>query len=157
MWATVRTTPEDLASAALELGELRAGADELFAAAAAGALRLVIASGGFETYIRPILGERLRHVHRLYASELHPTMDGTGITFRHPELSAGPYAICKAKAVEATDATAFCGDGSSDRSVVQTNVQLFVVRGSLLERSCNDVGRERIPFDDFRTVLDAVL
>lgn len=155
MWASVQVDEPTLVQAALEVGALRSGADELFEAAARGQIELVIASGGFENYIRPLLGVRLDHVKALHARFVF-TENGPKPAFPLERFARPPYAICKKAVVEAHQASIFCGDGSSDRSVADTGVQLFAVRDSLLERFCNEMGRSCVPFDDFRDVLSQI-
>lgn len=153
MWATVRADAETLREAAMELGALRPGADALFEAARRGDIELVIASGGFDLYVEPLLGGRRALVSALYCNHLEPSSDGAVPHFPHAELAKGPYAICKAEVVRRHRAAHFCGDGSSDRSVTDTEVTIHAVRGSLLETWCNERGHACVPFDDFQQVL----
>lgn len=179
MWSTVFASGDELEDAARELCTLRPGADALFDAAARAlpsksndadssaestddkaALRLVIASAGFENYIRAILGTHLEHVAALYANKLICSERGASceFPFEHTDLAAHPYALCKAKVCTAENAQFFCGDGSSDKSVVSLgeHVMIFAVRGSLLARHCASLGRDFYPFDSFDEVLEVI-
>lgn len=153
MWASVRADRTALLERARELGTLREGADRLFAAAARGDLRLVLASGGFGLYVEAILGERLSHFEAVYYNHLEPGPDGPTLTFPHDELARGPYAICKAAVCERHGARAFAGDGSSDRSVGGAVPTVFAVRGSLLALHRNERGLPCVPFTTFDEVL----
>ena len=157
MWSTVRVSREELLARAMEVGELREGADALFEAAERGLIRLVIASGGFGLYIEALLGEaRLKLLSAAYYNHLECARDGARVSFPHAELADGPYAICKARVVRKHRAAAFCGDGSSDRSVMGAVPMLFAVRGSLLDRYCNEHSARCVSVDDFHQVLAAM-
>lgn len=151
MWSTVRASREELLSHAEAIGELRAGVDELFEAAAKGELELVIASGGFDLYIEHLLGDRLRGV-TLYCNRLLPSPEGARLEFPHVELARDPFAIDKALVLERHPG-AFAGDGRSDRSVVASAELLFVVEDSALHQLCNAAGRSCVPFTDFREIV----
>lgn len=161
MWSTVRADAATLRAAAAEVGAFRPGAEALFEAAREGALELVIASGGFDLYIEPLLGARMEHVAAAYYNRLEPGPEGARPRFPHAELARPPYAIDKAAVLarhrRPGQRVAFAGDGSSDRSVIGADAELFVVRGSLLERACNDAGAPHVSFDDFDTVARALL
>ncbi len=154
MWASVRADDATLVGRAREVGELREGAERLFDAARRGALRLVLASGGFGLYVEAILGERLSVFDAVYYNGLEPGADGPRLTFPHLELARGPYAICKAAVCDRHQAQTFCGDGSSDRSVAGAVPTVFAVRGSLLSLHCNERGIPCVPFTTFDEVLD---
>ena len=156
MWRSVRADRDALVARAHEVGQLRAGADRLFAAARSGAVRLVLASGGFDLYVRAILGERIELFEAVYVNRLEPSRDGPALHFPHEEVADGPYAICKAAVVARHGADAFFGDGSSDRSVAGRVPRLHVVRGSLLHMHCNEQGLPCVPFESFDEVLPPV-
>jgi len=155
MWSRVRANPATLRNAARDYS-LRDGAERLLAAARAGELELILASGGFRLYIEEILGPDLEVFTAVYCNEL--VADGEGVRPEFPltELAAPPYAICKAR-VLARHPGAFAGDGSSDRSAVDAAASVFTVRGSLLEAHCNDRGVPHVSFESFDTVLDRLL
>tara|TARA_B100001750_G_scaffold193842_2_gene164974 strand:+ start:2344 stop:3000 length:657 start_codon:yes stop_codon:yes gene_type:complete len=155
MWASVRVDRETMVRRAREVGALRPGAESLFAAARRGEVRLVLASGGFDLYVEAILGDRLELFEAVYVNHLEPGPAGPALSFPHTEVAAGPYAVCKAAVVRRHGAEAFFGDGSSDRSVAGQVPRLHVVRGSLLERVCNEQGHPCIPFESFDEVLPA--
>lgn len=153
MWASVRADRAELLDRACEVGALREGADRLFTAADRGALRLVLASGGFGLYVEAILGERLSVFEAAYYNGLEPGARGPTLTFPHHQLARGPYAICKAAVCARHGADAFAGDGSSDRSVAGAVPTVFAVRDSLLALHCNERGVPCVSFTTFDEVL----
>ncbi len=160
MWALIREDRASFLQAIDELGTLRAGADELFAAAADGVFELVIASGGFRIYIEHLLGARLAAVSATYCNTLELRPDGAVPGFPFPEFARDPYGIDKAVVLDRyADGRrmAFAGDGYSDRSVANRNdTTLFAVRGSPFEKWCNEAGTTCVPFDDLREIVDAL-
>lgn len=154
MWASVRADRAALEARSREVGELRPGADALFAAAERGAVRLVLASAGFDLYVEAILGDRLALFEAAYVNGLEPGPEGPTLAFPHRELARDPYAICKAAVCERHGATAFAGDGSSDRSVAGRAPLVFAVRDSLLALHCNERGLPCVPFTTFDEVLE---
>lgn len=160
MWSLVRATPEELVGRALEVGELRPGAEALFEAAAKGRIELVIASGGFDLYIDALLGERRTHVSAKYHNRLVPRQGGFEPVFAEG-LGCARCAVCKRRVVEARGGSgrrlAFCGDGSSDRCAAGVAPELFAVTGGMLERHCAAEGIAHTAFEDFDQVLAQLL
>ncbi len=151
MWSTVRASADELRAFVDEVAQLRGGVNALFAAVADQKLELVIASGGFDFYIEQLLGERLKGI-PLYCNRLRPSRQGARVEFPHSEFARGLFAIDKAKVLEKHPG-AFAGDGRSDRSVIATDAQLFVVQNSALHSLSNAAGRSCVPFTDFREIV----
>ncbi|HKU36794.1 MAG TPA: HAD-IB family phosphatase [Polyangiales bacterium] len=160
MWQLIAASLDELRSHALSIGTLRAGAPELFAAARAGKLELVIASGGFDFYIEALLGAQLRDVRAAYYNSLAVSDWGLQLDFPHTDLACARCAVCKGKALRKHLDTGrrvlFCGDGTSDRCAVGVAPELFAVRGSHLAEYCRQVGAACTEFEDYREVLAAL-
>ena len=160
MWNLVRATLEELRAHALSVGALRAGASELFEAARASRIELVIASGGFGFYIQALLSEQLRHVRAAYYSNLEATELGLRLDFPHEDLACARCAVCKGLALrrhlDNARRVLFCGDGTSDRCAVGVAPELYAVAGSDLARYCRERGVAHAEFDDYRQVLAAL-
>lgn len=155
MWRMVQTTPEAFDAAIDELGVLRPGLSELLDAAEAADIPVVIASGGFEYYIRRLLAAHLHRFTAIYANEMRPYSGGVEVGFPHVgHFSCGADAVCKGAVIDAYEGRViFCGDGSSDRCALGKADTLFVVGGSRLELRAREVGVTYTPFSDFRSVI----
>lgn len=160
MWGLVRASEAELIAHAREVGAFRDGADALFDAAGAGRIELVIASGGFDVYIEPLLGERREVVRAIYCNRLRAGDGRVELDFPHDDLRCTRCAVCKGEVVRRALAegrrVAFCGDGSSDRCVAGVAPEVFAVRGGLLESTCRDRGVPCVAFDDLRDVVAAL-
>jgi 2-hydroxy-3-keto-5-methylthiopentenyl-1-phosphate phosphatase len=160
MWSSVKATAAELRAHALEIGALRAGATELFEAARSGRIELVIASGGFDFYIRELLSEQLRHVRAAYYNNLAVTELGLQLEFPHADLACARCAVCKGHAlrkhIDNGRRVLFCGDGTSDRCAVGVAPELWAVAGSELARYCRELGAEHREFEDYREVLSVL-
>jgi len=160
MWSTVRAGRDELLVAARELGEFREGAASLFAAVADGRLDLVIASGGFDLYIEPLLGPWLGLLEAAHYNRLEPAPTGARPTFSDA-WSCTRCAVCKGRIVrwwvDAGRTVAFCGDGSSDRCAIGEAPRLFAVTGSPLHRLCDEQGIGCVAFESFETVLQHMI
>jgi 2-hydroxy-3-keto-5-methylthiopentenyl-1-phosphate phosphatase len=160
MWELVRASKDELRAHALRVGALRAGASELFAAARAGKLELVIASGGFDFYIEALLAEHLQVVRAAYYNTLEATPLGLRLQFPHEDLACARCAVCKGKALRRhldTDRRVlFCGDGTSDQCAVGVAPELYAVRRSHLAAWCSERGVAHTEFEDYREVLGAL-
>jgi 2-hydroxy-3-keto-5-methylthiopentenyl-1-phosphate phosphatase len=160
MWSLVQATAAELRAHALEIGTLRAGATELFEAARTGRIELVIASGGFDFYIRELLSEQLPHVRAVYYNNLAVTELGLQLEFPHADLACARCAVCKGKALrkhlDNDRRVLFCGDGTSDRCAVGVAPELYAVAGSELARYCREQGAPYHEFEDYREVLRAL-
>lgn len=161
MWGMVRAGIEQLVDEAHRVGRLRTGAEQLFDAAEAGHIELVIASGGFDVYIDALLGARRSAVDAMYCNRLVAHGCGVRPEFPHGDLACGRCAVCKGRVVSrmlgAGRRVAFCGDGSSDRCAADVCEEVYAVRGGILQRYCQTAGRPHVPFDDLRTVVRALL
>lgn len=161
MWRFVSSDTDTLVMEARRIGTLRAGANELFAAVAAGRLELVIASGGFGLYIEALLGERLKLASAAYYSLLEPNAEGARCSFPHDDLACPRCAVCKANVLRRHGArgrrVAFCGDGLSDRCAAGVAPELFALEDSRLAAHCNKTGIPYVGFHDLRTVVDRLL
>jgi 2,3-diketo-5-methylthio-1-phosphopentane phosphatase len=159
VWSTVTLGRDDLLAHALSIGHLRSGADQLFESARRGQVELVLASGGFDLYIEPLLGVRLGFLRDRFYNHLSFTDQGICALFPHTALACKSCGVCKAKVIglynDPNQRVLFCGDGSSDRCAASTTAELFAVTGSDFEKHCSIHGVKHAPFDDFRTVLAA--
>jgi 2-hydroxy-3-keto-5-methylthiopentenyl-1-phosphate phosphatase len=153
----VRVGLAELRAYALTVGALRAGASELFAAARAGHIEVVIASGGLDCYIHALLAEHLPHVRAIYCNRLTETERGLLFDFPTADLRCERCAVCKrlalCKHLDGSRRVMYCGDGSSDRCAVGVAPELFAVAGSDLARYCRERGAAHAEFDDYRQVL----
>lgn len=157
IWSLVSAPLDALRAHALEVGAFRDGADAVFDAATQGAIDLVIASGGFDLYIDPLLGERRSAVQAVYCNYLHPG-DGHPVPrFAPAELGCPSCAVCKAEVIRhhrnAGAPIVFCGNGSSDRCAAGVADLTFAVQGDALDRHCRAHGIDAIAFESFSEVL----
>jgi 2,3-diketo-5-methylthio-1-phosphopentane phosphatase len=161
VWGTIAPRRDELLSYAHEVGRLRAGAEQLFEAAQKGQVELVLASGGFDLYIEPLLGARLTCFRELFYNRLRITEQGISPLFPYADLACKECGVCKGKVIaryaKAEQRVLFCGDGSSDRCALSVQSELFAVRGSDFDRHCAIHGVTYTSFDDFRTVLTEAL
>lgn len=143
----VNASLAELREYALCVGELRAGASDLFEAARAGRIELVIASGGLGFYIEALLAE-------------HAT--DRGLSFDSPlgALRCERCAVCKGLAIQKhlhpARRVVYCGDGWGDRCAAGVAPELFAVAGSNLARYCKDRDVPHTEFDDYRQVLEVL-
>jgi 2-hydroxy-3-keto-5-methylthiopentenyl-1-phosphate phosphatase len=152
MWALARAERPEALAYAREIGHLRPGLDALTAAARRAGAAMWLASGGFDFYIEALLGPRLALFERRYFNATRFIDGRIEVDFPHADLACGRCAVCKGKVCDAARAggaeVVFIGDGSSDRCAIGRADRLFVVRGSLLERSCAERGVACVPFDE---------
>lgn len=158
MWRMVHTTPDAFNAAIDELGVLRPGLTDLLDAAEAADIPVVIASGGFEYYIRRLLAAHLHRFAAIYANEMRLVDGGIEVNFPHVgHVSCAADAVCKGAVIDAYEGPViFCGDGSSDRCALGKADTLFVVEGSRLEARAREEGVACTPFSDFRSVIFAL-
>ena len=76
----------ELREYAVSVGALRAGASDLFEAARAGRIELVIASGGLDFYIEALLAEHLPYVQAVYCNSLTATERGLSLDYPFHDL-----------------------------------------------------------------------
>lgn len=161
VWGTIAPRRDELLSYAHEVGRLREGAQQLFEAAQKGQVDLVLASGGFDFYIEPLLGARLACFRELFYNQLKFTAQGISPLFPHADLACKGCGVCKGKViaryVKPGQRVLFCGDGSSDRCAVSVHSEVFAVRDSDFDRHCATLGASYTPFSDFNTVLTRAL
>jgi 2,3-diketo-5-methylthio-1-phosphopentane phosphatase len=157
MWGLVRASEPQFLRAARELGELRAGCDALLARARAAGYAIVLASGGFDLYIRAILGPRLEDFHAVYCNSLSFVGERAVVAFPHKTtLGCARCAVCKGKVVRAFAArgpVVFVGDGSSDACALGVAQQVYAVRGRTLERLAQSTGQPATPFESLHEVV----
>lgn len=160
MWALARCEERDALRYAREVGRLRPGLDLLLDATAQAGGVPWLASGGFDFYIRAILGGRLERFERSYFNGATFVDGGVRVAFPHGALACERCAVCKGKVCDlgraAGDRVVFVGDGSSDRCAIGRADVLFAVEGSLLARTCDERGIDYVPFLDFEDVADAL-
>jgi 2-hydroxy-3-keto-5-methylthiopentenyl-1-phosphate phosphatase len=157
VWRTIPADRAALLAYARERGHLRAGAEQLFEAAQAGAVDLVLASGGFDLYIEPLLGARAALFRDCYYNQLRVIEGVLCTVFPHSDLACKGCGVCKGKVIarypQLEQRVLFCGDGTSDRCALSSDCELFAVRDSDFDRYCRIKGVTYTPFDDFTTVL----
>ncbi len=164
VWPLVRCGADALAAWLAETVRFRAGFRELVEEARARAVPVVIASQGFDLYIRPALatlGPAAAGI-RLYANHADLVDGAVAVDFPHHErFGCERCALCKARVVEALRAggrrVAFFGDGTSDRCVAGRADRLYAVEGEPLARLCRERGVPVRPFRTFAEVRDDVL
>ena len=159
MWRMVRAAPEDIERYARSIGTLRDGFDALLAKVAENRVRLVLASGGFDFYIRWLLGDTLGRFDEVFCNRGELTGDGVRLSFPHRErFGCGLCAVCKGLVCDAQREhgrrVTFVGDGSSDRCVLGRADRLYAVRGSKLAAECEAQGATYEPIESFREILD---
>lgn len=166
IWRLVRGTRQELVAHAKKSGAYRAGLDLLLDSVRGNqAIQLWLASGGFDFYIQPIMGERLGRFSRAFFHKAEFVAKRVQLGFQHANLACETCAICKGKVVDLalahTDAQViFVGDGSSDRCVIDRDdprLTLFTVGSSFLERLCEQRGRAHRSLRSLDEVLDVVL
>jgi 2-hydroxy-3-keto-5-methylthiopentenyl-1-phosphate phosphatase len=156
MWALARAERREALDYARVIGHLRPGLDSLLDGAAQQGWELWLASGGFDFYIEAILGERLARFSRAHYNRALFEDGKIAVEFPHVELACGRCAVCKGLICDAARAGGrevwFVGDGASDRCAIGRADRIFAVRGSVLERACQERGAAYTPF----TTLDEV-
>ncbi len=161
MWSGITAPVEELVAFAQQVGAWRAEHELLLAEAAAGRITLVLASGGYELYIGPLLGPSRTAFRHLYCHELG--YDEAGLlrpALRHAEFACATCALCKGNLVRsmlrAGERVAFAGDGYTDVCVIETDVPIFAVKGSVLERICLERGARHLSFESWGEVVTAL-
>lgn len=161
MWSSVTATKEELVAYAHQVSSPRAEHHLLLSEVEAGRLSLILASGGYQLYIDPLLGHARQAFRAVYCHELFH--DDAGVLrpeLRHAELGCDGCALCKGKLVEellrAGERVAFAGDGYTDLCVIGTGVPIFAVAGSVLERECRARGVAHVSFERWGQVIEAL-
>lgn len=159
MFAPIRATREQLAAAALELAVIRDGFEELVADCAGHRIPFVLASGGLDLYIDPVLGSVLPPEHDAYVERRcnlgTPAAGGLDVVFPLDGRGCGTCGSCKAVVVEELKARGVrtvvaVGDGYSDKCLVGSADVLFA-RGHLLDLA-GQAGVDALPWSDFHDV-----
>jgi 2-hydroxy-3-keto-5-methylthiopentenyl-1-phosphate phosphatase len=159
VWPQVRGTQAEILAFVRERASFRPGLDALLAAARARAIAVTIASGGFDFYIRVLLGERLRDL-ALYCNR--GLFSGDGIRIEHSHLgtlSCERCAVCKGRVIErlrkgGAASVTFAGDGHSDRCAAPAADARWAVRGSPFERACRELGLACRSFEDLSQIAE---
>jgi 2-hydroxy-3-keto-5-methylthiopentenyl-1-phosphate phosphatase len=148
MFESMRGTEAEVVAFAREVGVLRPGFSRLLRAARRRGAHLVVASGGLDLYILPILGE---HAGRLEIVANRGWVEGDRIRVDFPNAGrgCGRCGNCKAPIVEDLRARGFSsvvvvGDGTSDLCMARVADRVFA--RDALAASCK---RERLPFTPF--------
>jgi len=159
-WRSISAGQAEMLAYALKVGRLRSGSEQLLQAAQSGKVELVMASGGFDLYIDPLLGARSGWFIERFYNRLVFSPEGLEAIFPYPELACERCAVCKGKVVrrhvKPDRRIIFCGDGNSDRCAADTGAELFAVRGGEFDSYCRENQIACTAFDDFREVLAAV-
>jgi len=162
IWRLVRGSRNEVVGYAKKVGLLRAGLDRLLdAVRRTPPIQIWLASGGFDFYIQPILGERLGRFARAYFHKADFVAKRVELDFQHPALRCEKCALCKGKVVDLAlgegARVIFVGDGSSDRCVLDRHAHdrltIYTIGGSFLERLCEE---RQIPHRTLRSI-DEVL
>lgn len=157
MWALFAASEAEALAFALEVGVLRPGVDALLRRAEALGYDLRLASGGFEFYIRAILGpERMARFASIHANGAR--FVGTAMEPLFAEgLSCARCAVCKGRVVERyAPGAVYVGDGHSDTCALGKAARLFAVRDKHLHREALARGAEVFPFEDLAEVAAAL-
>ena len=146
IWRLVRGSRQELVAHAKKAGVFRAGLDLLLdSVRRTNSVQIWLASGGFDFYIVPIMGDRLGRFARAYFHKANFTAKRVELDFQFEELRCDKCALCKGKVVDLAlhhDAEViFVGDGASDRCVLDRNdprLSLYTVGGSFLDKLCEE-------------------
>jgi 2,3-diketo-5-methylthio-1-phosphopentane phosphatase len=162
MWALVRAAPSEIEAYVGEVARLRPGLDALLDEADRQGWAVTVASGGFDFYIRPVLGpKRLARLAACYSNRAHFENGGVRLEFADGSLACRRCAVCKGKICERLRApgvrVAFVGDGYSDRCAIGRADRLYAVRGSSLASGCAERGFACVEFEDLDQVRRALL
>jgi 2-hydroxy-3-keto-5-methylthiopentenyl-1-phosphate phosphatase len=160
MWALARCEEPEALAYARQVGALRPGLDVLLDAVTRAGGATWLASGGFDFYIRAILGSRLERFERTYYNSAAFMRGTVQVDFPHDHLACGRCAICKGKVCDLARANGtkvvFVGDGASDRCAIGRADLLCAVEGSLLARTCDERGVPYLAFTDLADVVDTI-
>ena len=155
MWATIRVSRQAILAFVAREARLRDGFDAFLADV--GGARLVLASGGFDLYIQPILQERLSRFDAAYFNTAEPGPGGVAVGFPHAEARGCRLcAVCKGRVCEeerqAGRRVVYIGDGVSDRCAIGVADAIWAVRGSKLAADCASRGVAHRTFDTFAEI-----
>jgi 2-hydroxy-3-keto-5-methylthiopentenyl-1-phosphate phosphatase len=152
MWALVRATRGQAIEFLRDRITMRPGLGALVDAAAARAIPVWLASGGFDFYIEALLGDLRARFACAFYNTARFDGDRVAIAFPHAPLACGRCAVCKGRVcdlarADGAEEVLFVGDGHSDRCVVGHADGLAAVRGSTLARHLDERGVAYRPFD----------
>jgi 2,3-diketo-5-methylthio-1-phosphopentane phosphatase len=161
IWPMVQASESEVMALVAEVGTFRPGVDELLGACRARDWPVTIASGGFDFYVRHLLGERLGGLAGLYCNRGWFTPGGMAVDFPHAELACGRCSVCKGRVIEqlasAGRPVVFVGDGLSDRCAAGRADLLFTVEGRELAAHCQAEGIAHVPFADLGRVAERLV
>jgi 2-hydroxy-3-keto-5-methylthiopentenyl-1-phosphate phosphatase len=155
----IDATPEEIAAAAVEIAEVRQGFVELVADCEREGIPFVLASGGLDLYIDPVLRQVLPPSHDAYVERrynLGRPGEGGGRDVTFPiEGGCGDCGSCKAVVVEELRGRGLgqvvaIGDGISDHCLL-TSADLTFARDGLL-REATRRGIDALAWEDFHDV-----
>ncbi len=159
MFAPIRASRAELAAAALECAVIRDGFVELVGDCVFRRVPFVLASGGLDLYIDPVLRSVLPPDHDAYVERRcnlgSPATAGLDVVFPLDGQGCGTCGSCKRVVVEELKARGAgtviaVGDGFSDRCLLGSADVLFA-RGHLMEMARRE-GVEALPWEDFHDV-----
>lgn len=158
MFESMRATEAEIVEHARRVGRLRAGFREFRRAALGRGTRLVLASGGLDLYIRPILGEEIAGL-ELETNRGRFEAGRLVVEFPRAGRGCGRCGNCKGAIVDELRASGCrrvvaVGDGTSD-TCMATAADEVLARGALLDW-CAAHGVRATPFADFYDVMRAV-
>jgi 2,3-diketo-5-methylthio-1-phosphopentane phosphatase len=143
MWALVNAERAEIARFLDEKITLRPGLDALLEGAASRGVEVWLASGGFDFYIEPLLGDRIERFSRRWYNIGRLIEGRVAIEFPHSDLACERCAICKGKVCDrarSVGSVLFAGDGHSDRCVAGRADRIAAVRGSILAKHLAGAG-----------------
>lgn len=162
MWEMARATLDDIHRFLEEAGALRPGFGALLDRAEATGTRLVLASGGFDLYIRALLGADLDRFEATWFSTMTVVGDRVHLDFPHEggPLACPECAVCKGRVcrrfLDQGCEVVFVGDGTSDRCAIGVADRLYAVRDSKLAAYCEEAAAAYVPFDSFAEIAAAL-
>jgi 2,3-diketo-5-methylthio-1-phosphopentane phosphatase len=119
---------------------------------------IVIVSAGIDFVIEHFAKVNGWQGVKIYAGRT--TINGDSIKFDFPPLKEEGSANFKDDLVlrykRTGRAVVYIGDGLSDFNAVEKADFIFAVAGSRLAKRCEDVGIERVEFNDFKLVVEAL-
>lgn len=157
MWGLARGTQAEMEAYAREIAVPRPGLRALMEAARARGFRIVVASGGFDFYLRPVLAD-LPPLDAVHANGAIWNGDRMTPVFNAEDLECPSCAVCKGRVCDRERAlgaehVVFAGDGLSDRCAIGKADAIAAVRGGAFETECRARGVPCTSFDDFAELL----
>jgi 2,3-diketo-5-methylthio-1-phosphopentane phosphatase len=158
VWPRVRGSAEEILALVDRSARFRPGLAAMLERALAAGTRIVVASGGYDFYIRRSLSRLGALAERIEVISNEGRLEGGGVVARYPHAAGGcgRCSVCKGAVIDAIAGEGFepwfCGDGSSDRCAAGRARRLFAVRGSRLARQCAASGVACEEFESFDLV-----